>query len=280
MPFGASAYQVMIASPGDVAGERQVIRDTIHEWNAVNARDRAMVLLPVGWETHAAPEMGDRPQAIINRRLLSDCDLLVAVFWTRLGTPTGASTSGTVEEIEEHLAAGKSAMIYFSNAPVRPDSVDREQYDALVAFKKSCFDRGLCDTYDSLDEFRDKLGRQLASRVITAFVAAGTPVPAAVATRTTGARYALSPKAQELLRAVGGDAHGQLMRLRAMGDTIFQTNGDLLNKQGDARETASWESALSELAGEGLLSDLGHKGEIFELTNEGYLAADSLRATS
>ena len=30
-----------------------------------------------------------------------------------LGSPTGVSASGTVEEIEEHLRAGKPAMIYF-----------------------------------------------------------------------------------------------------------------------------------------------------------------------
>ena len=61
------------------------------------------MLLPVGWETHATPAMGDRPQAIINKQILAGCDLLVAVFWTRLGSPTGAAASGTVEEIEEHL---------------------------------------------------------------------------------------------------------------------------------------------------------------------------------
>ena len=94
--------------------------------------------MPVGWETHSSPEMGDRPQAIVNRQVLADCDLLVAILWARLGSPTGEAPSGTVEEIEEHLAAGKSAMIYFSTAPVRLDSVDSEQYSALLEFKESC----------------------------------------------------------------------------------------------------------------------------------------------
>jgi hypothetical protein len=42
---------------------------------------------------------------------------------------------GRTEEIEEHLRAGKPAMIYFSNAPVRPDSVDEAQYRALRKFR-------------------------------------------------------------------------------------------------------------------------------------------------
>lgn len=277
MAFGATAYQVMIASPGDVDDERQVVRDTVHEWNAVHARDRAIVLLPVGWETHATPEMGDRPQAIINKQLLRDCDLLIAVFWTRLGTPTGVASSGSVEEIEEHLAAGKPAMIYFSKAPVRLDRVDREQYDALLAFKNSCFERGLCDTYSSLAEFREKLGRHLGSRVISAFVASGDSVSPAIETRTNRSLYALSPRAQKLLKAISVDKDGCLMRLKVMGGTIFQTNGTLLNKQGDARETASWESGLGELLNQGLITQTGLKGEVFHLTHEGYSAADSLR---
>jgi hypothetical protein len=34
--------------------------------------------------------MGDEPQKIINKRILKDADLLVGIFWTRLGTPTTA----------------------------------------------------------------------------------------------------------------------------------------------------------------------------------------------
>ena len=51
-----------------------------HEWNYINAQDRELVLIPVGWDTHSTPTMGDRPQAIINKDVLKDCDLLVAVF--------------------------------------------------------------------------------------------------------------------------------------------------------------------------------------------------------
>ena len=72
--------------------------------------------------------MEDRAQEVISRQLLKDCDLLVAAFWTRLGSRTGKSPSGTVEEIEEHLEAGKPAMIYFSSVPVEMGSADPEQW--------------------------------------------------------------------------------------------------------------------------------------------------------
>jgi hypothetical protein len=143
MAYDATVVDVMIASPSDVTTERRVIREVLDEWNIVNARERKLVVLPVSWESHAAPLMGDRPQAIINRQVLEHADLLIAVFWTRLGSPTGKADSGTVEEIEEHIAAGKPAMIYFSDQPVHPSSVDAAQYEALLKFRKSCEERGL-----------------------------------------------------------------------------------------------------------------------------------------
>jgi hypothetical protein len=85
MPYNANVFKVMIASPGDVAVERSVIREVLSEWNTVHSDTREVVLLPVGWETNTSPEMGERPQAIINKQILKDCDLLVGVFWTRIG---------------------------------------------------------------------------------------------------------------------------------------------------------------------------------------------------
>jgi len=116
--YSPTVFEVMIASPSDVPQERLIAREVITEWNTIHAKDRQTVLMPIGWETHSTPGTGDRRQAIINGQLLKDADLLVAVFWTRLGSPTGVARSGTVEEIEEHLRAGKPAMIYFSSAPV------------------------------------------------------------------------------------------------------------------------------------------------------------------
>src|SRR5437870_2421545 len=122
MSFPATTYNVMIASPSDVHIERNIVREVLAEWNAVNAASQGMVLLPMGWETHATPLMGDRPQALINKLVSASSDLLVAIFWTLIGTPTGVAPSGTVEEIQEHMKQGKPALIYFSSAPVRPDS--------------------------------------------------------------------------------------------------------------------------------------------------------------
>jgi len=166
MAYTATVYNVMIASPSDVDDERSIVRDVVHEWNSIHAQDRVTVLMPIGWETDSSPAMGGRPQEIINDQVLQRSDLLIAVFWTRIGSPTREAASGTIEEIERHVSSGKAAMIYFSSAPVRADSVDQEQFDAIQEFKAQCRSRGLIEEYESLAEFRQKLTRHLAQTVI------------------------------------------------------------------------------------------------------------------
>src|ERR1700720_879562 len=117
MPAKSETYRVLIASPSDLTEERQAATDAIHEWNAQHAVAESIVLLPVKWETHATPETG-RPQGAINRHLVRDCDILVGMFWTKIGGDTGVAESGTVEEIDLFVAAGKPCLLYFSNRPI------------------------------------------------------------------------------------------------------------------------------------------------------------------
>ena len=56
-------------------------------------------LLPLKWEDDAAPYMGRHPQTTINKQMCDKSDLLIALFKTKLGTPTEQFESGTVEEI-------------------------------------------------------------------------------------------------------------------------------------------------------------------------------------
>lgn len=276
MPYGAVVYNVMIASPGDVAKERQIVRDVVLEWNAINSKDRGIVLAAVAWETHASPEMGDRPQAIINKQLLRQCDLLVAVFWTRLGSPTGAAPSGTVEEINEHVANRKPALIYFSDEPVRPDSVDEAQYAALKAFKAECAAKGLYESYSTVAEFREKVARQLAQTVIRMLPSKSPPESGSPATSAPPALPAISADARELLLAGSDDSRGIIMHLRVMGGPLIQTSNRDFVEQGSARSAARWLAGLQELQQSGLIEDRSGKGEIYYVTQQGFDAADRL----
>lgn len=270
MPFEAQVYEVVIASPGDVLRERDVVREVVHEWTTVHSRDRSIVLLPTGWETHAAPEMGGRAQEVINKQLIDRADILVGVFWTRIGSPTGEAQSGTVEEIQRHFKAGKPILLYFSFAPVDPDSVDQQQYNALKEFRTWCQENGLVERFDSTDEFRTKFTRQLAQTVIREL---GTR-PAAAEERPARFRPALTEEARELLLNAAQDPHGIIMKLRSMSGTHINTNGRSFVEEGNPRSEALWEGAIAEL----LAGDLiGRQGQMLKITRHGYEVADALR---
>lgn len=161
MSYNARVFNIMIASPSDVERERLIIRDVIYSWNAVHSAKEGIVLLPVSWESHSSPEMGERPQAIINKQTVDKSDLLVAVFGTRIGTETGEYPSGTVEEIEKHMALQKLVMLYFSTQLGHSDDFDGEQYAKLEKLKKDYKNRGFCGTYEKHSELREKFYRDL-----------------------------------------------------------------------------------------------------------------------
>jgi hypothetical protein len=163
--YDARALQILIASPGDVNEEREIIAEVIYEWNYVNSREKSVVLLPLRWETHTFPEMGTAPQASINRQIVDSCDMAVGVFWTRLGTPTSVAESGTAEEITRVADAGKPVMLYFSRGKADLQSVDLKEYARLTAFKNALYPKALVENYSSPNEFRETFRRQLALRI-------------------------------------------------------------------------------------------------------------------
>jgi hypothetical protein len=276
--YKANIVNVMVASPSDVPQERVIARDVIAEWNAVHAKDRKIALMPLGWETHSTPDMSGRPQAIINGQLLKDTDILVAMFWTRIGSPTGAAKSGTVEEIEEHIRTGKPVMIYFSSVPVRPDSIDDKQYSALKEFRESLRERGLFEQYESLVDFRSKLARQLAQTIISRF-----PVTAendATDTSPVGAAVPvprLNDSTRKLLIEASEDQQGIIMSLQMLSGCHVQTNGREFIGGGGSRAEAQWRGAVAELERLGLVEDRAGQHEVFSVTDEGYRIADLLK---
>jgi len=131
----ANVLNILIASPSDVNEEREIVTQSIAQWNATHFSATGTMLNPLRWESHSYPSSGDRPQAILNKQIVESGDILIGIFGYRLGTPTGAAQSGTIEEIEEFRKAGKYVALYFSTADV-PRDTDWDQFDALEKYKK------------------------------------------------------------------------------------------------------------------------------------------------
>ena len=165
MAYDCRVYRILIASPSDVEEEREIAVSVIQEWNDLYSYVRKVALLPLRWETHTAPEYGTRPQEVINRAIVDECDLLVGIFWTRIGSPTGAADSGTLEEIERVGKAEKPIMLYFSNVETDPDKIELDQIEKLRKFKKKSYPKELIESYKKIMEFRDKFSKQLEIKV-------------------------------------------------------------------------------------------------------------------
>lgn len=166
MPSQVTKYKIVISSPSDIVEELDTVSEIIENWNITNSDDYGAMLERVSWKTHATSEIGDRPQAIINKQLdLKDCDILIAIFWTKLGTPTGEAESGTIEEIEEFRKADKPVSIYFSSIPVSPKKIDIEQYKKLSEIIEKYKHDGLVIDYNSIEQFRSKLPMDISRKI-------------------------------------------------------------------------------------------------------------------
>jgi hypothetical protein len=158
----ATVMRVLIASPSDVAEEREVLTDVLLDWNAAHSKAEGIVLLPVKWETHAHPATGDYPQGLINKQIVDDCDILIAAFWSRLGTATPAAPSGSAEEIERLRSKGKNVLLYFSAAPL-PQSHDPEQWRMLKDYQQTLQKDTLYWNFSTPEELFRLASRHLAT---------------------------------------------------------------------------------------------------------------------
>ena len=95
MPRQITHYRVFIGSPGGLETERQCFRETLRKFSELHGDN--VRFDPVGWED-APPAIG-RPQEVINRHHLDECDYAVFILHDRWGSPTGTGlSSGTGEE--------------------------------------------------------------------------------------------------------------------------------------------------------------------------------------
>lgn len=273
MSYEAKVYNLMIASPGDVEEERKICREVIYDWNVVNSKTKKIVLMPTGWDTHSSPEMGGTAQSIINDQVLSSCDVLVGIFWTKAGTPTAEHESGTIEEIERHIAAGRLTMIYFSDREVRISAVNPEQYAKVKAFRERCKLRGLLYSFDTVSDFRDKFSRHLQIQVNTHETFSGLSstsesivpeieAPLAIA-------QSLTREARFILKEVCLDECEQVSYVCYFGGADLETNNKNLLEGIDSSAMTKWEVGFHQLETKGLISDVVSTGEVFKLTTKG-----------
>ena len=129
-------YDILISCPGDITEEREIINEAIIRFNDLYSDTLGITLRSKHWSKNSFPESGDKPQALLNRQFVNNCDAAVAIMWGRFGTPTDEYGSGTEEEIEIMLSQGKQVFMYFSDKPIPPSKIDSDQYNRVSAFRE------------------------------------------------------------------------------------------------------------------------------------------------
>jgi hypothetical protein len=163
MPKQIQQYRFFVATPSEISEERQFISELVTEWNVQHGQTRNVHIEVASWLTHSFPAYGDRPQAIINQQVFDSSDIVVGIFWTHFGTPTGEAGSGTEEELRRGIAQGKKMLVYFSDRPISPSQMKVTEYQKIQTFKDDFANRGIYSTYDSSEKFREHFRQHLAS---------------------------------------------------------------------------------------------------------------------
>ncbi|MFO1049757.1 MAG: WD40 repeat domain-containing protein [Geminicoccaceae bacterium] len=184
---GPLNLRIFISSPGDVQDERNLARQLIKDELPVDGSLIGKVsLLPFSWDDphSAVPLLATMtPQEAVNRGLgrPADCEIVVVIFWSRMGTPLPDShrkpngecfLSGTEWEFEDARGAGRDVLLYRrSEEPVvglRDPNRDEKarQFELVDKFFEQfrnadgSFNTGY-ETYSRPGEFKDKLEQHL-----------------------------------------------------------------------------------------------------------------------
>ena len=165
---------LLVASPGDVAIERNHLADVAAALNRNTAAERDVQFKVLGWKTDVRPRVHEQgPQGPIDEDLpIEQCDIVVGILWKRFGTPIpemGGET-GTEHEIRAAIAASRKSgkpevVICFNDAPYRlKDVAESKQATRVLEFREEI--RGLELAYEGADDFRDKIRDYLEKYLI------------------------------------------------------------------------------------------------------------------
>jgi hypothetical protein len=144
--------RLFVACPGDILDEHSIIDRRIDEINRTSGRHLRFKVERLSWKKDTYGGMAEYAQAVINEQI--DYEIIVGIFWKRIGTTTPNFVSGTVEELENAFILKKKFLIYFSNVFTNPDTIDGKQLDAVHSYKGDLDAKGiLYKPYDSIEYF-------------------------------------------------------------------------------------------------------------------------------
>jgi len=174
MGDNVNRIRIFLASPGDVAEERNQLPKVVQEINLIIsaiAPEKKIILDLIRWETNAFPSLGEGAQPVINSEI-PDYDIFIGMMWKRFGTPTNVAGSGTEEEFNRAYEKWQKdnalpVLFYFcQNATSLPGSLEEvDQLRKVIEFKMKLFNKGLIWEYTDQKAFADVIRPHLVMTI-------------------------------------------------------------------------------------------------------------------
>lgn len=163
MPINAHIFRIFVASSGDLKQEREIIKNLVQEWNYIFGYRNQMYLEPVLFESHIWYDSNQKAQELINSELVDSCDMMIALFWKRIGTKTENAIGGTVEEIEKFSRDGKPTILCFKNSEMTREDFEEygEDISHISKIRKQYKSKLTLD-FSSSQELKETLYKQIA----------------------------------------------------------------------------------------------------------------------
>ncbi len=207
----ATGFRIFLASPGDVGLERELARAVIEQVRLERAFRNRVNLEVIAWDqpgVAVAMEATLTPQEAITRGLPqpSECDLVVVILWSRMGTPLPADytkpdgtayLSGTEWEYQNAITAARGfnrPKVWLYRRIQAPDlnledpefDEKRRQWQKVKAFFEALQGKdgsltGGVNSYQTPDEFRRHFEQHLRDRLTAVVEEWRAPKPAASA---------------------------------------------------------------------------------------------------
>jgi len=186
--------RVFLSSPGDLADERAMARRVIADLPYDPLLRSAVSFEIIAWDVPGAPGLDARmtPQEALNAGLPlpSQCDIVVGILWSRVGTPFELDGqqygSGTLYELQEATQGHGDVLIYRRQERIALDPSDPkflekyEQWKAVETFFSTFSNEtgaalGGYNAYNTPTEFARLLTDHLKKILVRSFA----PVPVA-----------------------------------------------------------------------------------------------------
>lgn len=165
MPVSLQSYAVLLSRPGDANHYAEIAANVIEAINRQHSRSTGVHFHLLDWAKDSYADSGAEPQQLLNRQIVDDADIVLAIFNERMGTPTQKFDSGTEEEIMLALEENKTVQAYFWQPPQGFIPADASQFERLESFKSRISGKLIYATFSDETELREKVMHDFTKRM-------------------------------------------------------------------------------------------------------------------